>query len=160
MRKFFTTLGRKSTVSFLMFFSFLSLLVFSSGYIETKRIVTTGLSPEYTMHHTVTKQDTMYQGITVTGEPGITVTVQEIMEQEAMLPADHYTKPKPRTNPELELERPEKQPNPNAPDVSQWPPKTQEEKNTEPVQSDNPQTVGTSFLGMNISNSGFIPPDS
>jgi hypothetical protein len=160
MKSWNSPLGKRSRGSFLIVLSFLSVLIFSSGNLEIRKVVTSNLSPEYTLHSTVTKQDTMYQGTTVTGEPGITVTVQEIMEQEAMLPADHYTKPKPRTNPEFELERPEKQPNPNAPDVSQWPPKTQEEKNTEPVQSDNPQTVGTSFLGMNISNSGSIPPDS
>lgn len=118
------------------------------------------ISPEWTQFQTVSQQDSMTTGIPVQGEPGITVTVQEIMDEEAMLPADYYAKPKPRTNPEFEIEMPKKSPNPNAPETSQWPPKNQDQKNIEPNQTDNPQTIGTSFLGPKLSESGYIPPDS
>ena len=118
------------------------------------------ISPEWNQFQTVSLQDSVTTGIPVQGEPGITVTVQEIMNEEAMLPADYYSKPKPRTNPEFELERPEKSQNPDAPGTSQWPPKNEDQKNVEPNQTDNPQTIGTSFLGPRLSESGYIPPDS
>lgn len=118
------------------------------------------LSPEWNQFVTVSPQDTLTQGITVNLGPGITETVAEIMEREAMLPADHYTKPKPRTNPEFEMETPEKRQNPNAPEISQWPPQTENQKNVKPNEQDLPQTVGTNFSGIALSESGFIPPDT
>jgi PKD repeat protein len=48
--------------------------------------------------------------------------------------------------------------NPNAPAVSQWPvPSSPDSGNPSPLV---PQTVGTSFLGIQLSESGYIPPDS
>ena len=118
------------------------------------------ISPEWNQFQTVSIQDSVTTAFPINGEPGITMTVQEIMDQEAMLPADHYSKPKPRTNPEFELERKEKMQNPNAPDVSQWPLQSDDQKKVIQGETDAPQTVGTNFLGMNISSSGYIPPDS
>ncbi|HMQ69594.1 MAG TPA: hypothetical protein PKA90_11705 [Ignavibacteria bacterium] len=118
------------------------------------------ISPEWNQFQTVSLQDSLTTGTPVQGEPGITVTVQEIMNEEAMLPADYYAKPKPKTNPEFEIERPEKSQNPDAPGISQWPPRNEEQKNVQPEQTDNPQTIGTSFLGPKLSESGYIPPDS
>lgn len=77
-----------------------------------------------------------------------------------MLPADYYAKPKPRTNPEFEIEMPEKSQNPDAPQTLQWPLRNEDQKNTETNKKDNPQTIGTSFLDPKLSESGFISPDS
>lgn len=120
------------------------------------------ISPEWNQFSTVSRSDSLTQGITWTGELGITLTVDQIMEKEAMLPSDYYPKPNPERNRDLDEEDlPQKQQNPNAPDVSQWPPRNEEQKKSEPPQSDNPQTIGTSFVGPTISNSsGYIPPDS
>lgn len=46
---------------------------------------------------------------------------------------------------------------PSSPAVSQWPPVERFSNLSEPAI---PQTVGTSFLGAAVSESGFIPPDS
>lgn len=119
------------------------------------------ISPEWNQFHSVSMKDSLTQGVPVNLGPGITLTVDEIMKQEEMLPADYFPNPRPRTNKEFEIERQEKLVNPNAPDVSQWPPRNPDQISPEPQQTDNPQTVGASFLGQNISASaGYIPPDS
>ncbi len=119
------------------------------------------INPEWNQFQTVSLQDSLTEGTPWTGEPGITVTVAEIMEKEAMLPAPYYPKVKPRANPDIENEeRLEKQQNPNAPEVSQWPPRNQEQKDIHQNESDNPQTIGTSFLGPYLGNAGYVPPDS
>jgi len=160
----------KKTFSFLKteaktVFNFSLLLAFAAIFISadlTDQNTSSNkfISPEWNQFQTVSQQDSLTTGIPVQGEPGITVTVQEIMNDEAMLPSDYYAKPKPRTNPEFEIEMPEKSQNPNAPEYSQWPPKNEDQKSTEQIQTDNPQIIGTSFLGPKLSESGYIPPDS
>jgi hypothetical protein len=160
----------KKTFSFLKteaktVFNFSLLLAFAAIFISadlTDQNTSSNkfISPEWNQFQTVSQQDSLTTGIPVQGEPGITVTVQEIMNDEAMLPSDYYAKPKPRTNPEFEIEMPEKSQNPNAPESSQWPPKNEDQKSTEQIQTDNPQIIGTSFLGPKLSESGYIPPDS
>jgi hypothetical protein len=160
----------KKTFSFLKteaktVFNFSLLLAFAAIFISadlTDQNTSSNkfISPEWNQFQTVSQQDSLTTGIPVQGEPGITVTVQEIMNDEAMLPSDYYAKPKPRTNPEFEIEMPEKSQNPNAPESSQWPQKNEDQKSTEQIQTDNPQIIGTSFLGPKLSESGFIPPDS
>lgn len=119
------------------------------------------ISPEWNQFHSVSMKDSLTQGTPVNFGTGITLTVEEIMQKEAMLPKDYYPKVKPKSNPDIEEdEYPEIPPNPYSPDVSQWPPRNPDQKNTEPLQTDNPQTIGTSFLGPQLSEAGYIPPDS
>jgi len=117
-------------------------------------------SPEWLQNNSVSLKDSMIIGKPTECSPGITLTVDEIMQEEAMLPADYYAKPKPRTNPEFEIEPLPKQPNPEAPEASQWPPSNETSKGQPENQTDNPQTLGTSFLGLELSTSGALPPDS
>ena len=88
------------------------------------------------------------------GDYGVTETVADIMARE-------------RNNPQpigeireskIEFESPRKElpPNPGI-DVSQWPPS--ELPFYPPVEPMNPQTVGTSFLGIPLSEAGYLPPD-
>lgn len=139
-----------------------SIFFFSANFIENSgsNFNAKVISPEWNQFHTVSQKDSLTVGIPVQGEPGITESVQQIMDREAMLPADHYSKPKPRTNPEFEIERTDKEQNPNSPESSQWPLLNSDQQETESGQTDNPQTIGTSFLGPDISVSGYIPPDS
>ena len=119
------------------------------------------ISPEWNQFHSVSMKDSLTQGVPVNFGPGITLTVDEIMQKEAMFPKDYYPKVKPKSNPDIEEdEYPEVPPNPNSPDVSQWPPRNPDQKSTQPQQTDNPQTIGTSFLGPQLSEAGYIPPDS
>ena len=60
------------------------------------------------------------------------------------------------THEEFEFDEP-KADNPDAPAVSQWPPAAGA-PSREAILS--PQTVGTSFKGIGISESGYIPPDT
>ena len=119
------------------------------------------ISPEWNQFHTVSQQESFIQGVPWTGEPGITLTVDEIMQKEAVLPKDFYPKIKPKSNPDIEEgEFPEVPADPNSLNVSQWPPRNADEKNIQPGETDNPQTIGTTFLGVQVSEAGYIPPDS
>lgn len=130
----------------------------SAGMTEQNRYSSSSLSPEWNQFATVSQQDSLTVGTPVQGEPGITETVQEIMEREAKLPADQYPKAAPRANPNIKVE-PQSQ-NPNSPESSQWPLPEGDQKNVQPNQTDNPQTVGTTFLAINVAESGYIPPDT
>jgi|GEM_PF-1683316 len=122
------------------------------------------ISPEWNQFQTVSKQDSGTVGVPVDLGPGITETVAEIMERENMLPKGHYTVLKPIENKENE-ENNEANENliqsPDSPPVSSWPPRSEDQIKQEQNQTDNPQTVGTSFLGVQFSESGgYVPPDS
>ena len=96
-------------------------------------------------------------GVPWTGQPGITETVAEIMARERLAPKVAASGPRP-SKPEIEYRR--VQPlrhNPAAPAVPRWPMVGSKFAAPQPY---NPQTVGTSFLGAQLSESGFIPPDS
>jgi hypothetical protein len=94
-------------------------------------------------------------GVVWHGEPGITETVTDIMEREKLAP---LIPARPReTRPEHVPAGLERLQNEAAPAVSQWPPAGISYRPSEPLF---PQTVGTSFLGAQVSESGFIPPDS
>ena len=106
------------------------------------------------------------------GERGITETVDQIMRRDS-----HETPWDPREGVRATREReypdrgglPE---DPNAPNASQWPPISGLQGGsglpavapTTPGGHtggpNNPQTVSTSFLGVQLSESGFIPPDT
>ena len=90
---------------------------------------------------------------------GVTETVAEIMERDARLPKGVLAI---RTRPEPESEH-EKRPTPDAPAVSHWPLAEGEVGDEFPIRGpspDLPQTVGTNFLAIQLSEAGFIPPDS
>jgi uncharacterized repeat protein (TIGR01451 family) len=98
-------------------------------------------------------------GVPWTGSPGVTETVADIMERERLAPPRPFALSQVReTHPEIDLRKllPPRQPRP-APAVSQWPPTAITRSLPTPY---TPQTVGTSFLGARLSESGFIPPDS
>jgi hypothetical protein len=94
-------------------------------------------------------------GTTLTGEKGITRTVDEIMAQEHVVPFTHY-----RLQREHEAHL-HKVNNPDAPAVSSYPPYPQEQKRGgggEEVQAT--QTIGTSWRGVTLATSGgWLPPD-
>jgi uncharacterized repeat protein (TIGR01451 family) len=96
-------------------------------------------------------------GVPWTGQSGITETVAEIMARERLAPKVDATRPRP-SKPEVEFrrEQPLRQ-NPSAPAMPRWPMIGPRLVAPRPY---NPQTVGTSFLGAQLSESGFIPPDS
>ena len=96
-------------------------------------------------------------GVPWTGAPGVTQTVGEIMERDRRAPPvtpGQAREPKSR---EFDMKRLARRHDPAAPAVSQWPPLESFSSVPEPAI---PQTVGTSFLGAQVSESGFIPPDS
>ena len=96
-------------------------------------------------------------GVPWTGERGITETVAQIMEREETLRRSNASHPR-VTKPWLDYSsvRP-KAGNPGALLVSQWPPIGVSATDIGPH---SPQTVGTSFTGVLLSESGYIPPDS
>jgi hypothetical protein len=113
-----------------------------------------------TLPVTVDPQETM--GTPWYGEPGITETVDDIMARSRI--HDAFIGPRWRAQIEpQERERDKLPQNPDAPAVSKWPPgdpasEPQLEGAVTPL---NPQTVGTSFLGVQISDTpGWVPPDS
>ena len=94
-------------------------------------------------------------GVPWTGPAGVTETVDQIMERQRRAPRP----PRPReVSPEVDLRAllPPRQSVP-APAVSQWPPLAR----AVPTRPYNPQAIGTSFLGIQLSDTAFaIPPDS
>ncbi len=101
-----------------------------------------------------------------TGMKGVTETVDEIMQRDAMLPPDRRS---PQRIQVRDAETPDhpKLVNPLAPAVSQWPPAAPTSKAREgqghgghssPPYS--PQTIGTNFLGIVVAEGGFVPPDT
>ena len=89
------------------------------------------------------------------GEYGVTETVADIMERERNNPTSFYGEPIFRE--EFESPRKNLPPTPGL-DVSQWP--LSDIPFYPPVEPLNPQTVGVSFLGTQISEGpGYIPPD-
>jgi len=89
---------------------------------------------------------------------GITETVDEIMQRETDNPF-HYNGEPEETREDNEFPHPLKMPNPNAPEISQWPPSSEDNNNPKINEHDNPQTVGVTFAGPQVSEAGFIPPD-
>ena len=88
------------------------------------------------------------------GQYGITETIADIMERERNNPRafiDYRESKQEFRSPRRDLP-----PTPGL-DVFQWP--VTEHINPPPIVLQNPQTIGTSFLGAQISESGFIPPD-
>ena len=109
-----------------------------------------------------TLSDGSIVGVPVTGARGVTETVAQIMARQRAADAIAAANPgavTPRlTKPWLDYTAvPGKRANPDAPAVSQWPPAPAGAAVVGPF---NPQTVGTSFLGVQLSESGYIPPDS
>jgi hypothetical protein len=97
------------------------------------------------------------QGETWAGAPGITETVDEIMTREARAPkvpaGTLIERPEPRYPDRRGLPD-----NPAAPAVSRWPPRAGVGTSLVPY---SPQSVGpANFLAVDLSMSGFIPPDS
>jgi len=101
-------------------------------------------------------------GVPVTLGLGITETVDQMMERERQSPPLLLRIPR-ATHPELEQDLELKE-DPNAPPpLSHWPPIEQSllGAGAGPVGPPNlPQTVGTSFKGIGLNESGAIPPDS
>lgn len=95
------------------------------------------------------------------GNIGFPETVEQIMERDRLLP------PQDNTINENDLEerlnypdRRNLQQNPDAKEESSYPPLTNGQKHHQQNTSDNPQTVSTSFTGITVSESGFIPADN
>lgn len=95
-------------------------------------------------------------GVPWTGERGITETVAQIMERERNAPPVDASRPR-ETKPWLDYSSVPPKASPDAPVVAQWPPAPAVIGLRAPL---NPQTVGTSFKGVGVSKSGYIPPDS
>jgi len=96
-------------------------------------------------------------GVPWTGEPGITETVAEIMARERLAPKVAAGRPRATKN-EIDLRKllpPRRAPGGMA--VPRWPMLGRALAAPRPF---NPQAVGTTFLGIQLSEAGFIPPDS
>jgi hypothetical protein len=96
-------------------------------------------------------------GNSFTGAPGITETVDELMDRERQTPTEPATDLKAKE--EFEVEREFLEENPEAPAVSQWPPA---EENFGPNEVLSPQTIGTNFQTVTLTGlteSASIPPD-
>src|SRR5437773_2966927 len=92
------------------------------------------------------------EGVPWAGQPGITETVAEIMARERLAPKAAVTRPRP-TKPEIELRKllpPRRNPAGPSAAVSRWP--ILDRALAAPLPY-NPQTVGTSFLGAQLSES-------
>jgi hypothetical protein len=96
-------------------------------------------------------------GMPWNGARGITETVGDIAAREKAQPVLKAQGLRPRKE---EFELPEKtQDNPLAPAVSQWPPLSEQQKLNKFLRTMAPQSVGVNFLGVQSSESGYIPPD-
>jgi hypothetical protein len=97
-------------------------------------------------------------GQTITGGAMATETVADIMARDALLPAVSMPL---RAMPEHAFDH-EKEPNPEAPDVAQWPPARGVKAGEARAQADEraPQPLGVDFQAIQASEAGFIPPDS
>ena len=97
-----------------------------------------------------------------TGPAGYTESMDEIMARARE--ADAFVGPRfvrDQIEP-AERDREDLPPNPAAPSISAWPPTGGQVAEQEPVAPAplNPQTVGTNFLGAQLSDSFYIPPDT
>lgn len=99
-------------------------------------------------------------GVPVTLEAGIVETVDKIMERERLSPPEVWAVPR-ETHHEMDLDEELKE-DPNAPPpMSHWPPIPEMlSSSAVPGVPNLPQTVGTSFKGVGLSESGYIPPDT
>lgn len=91
-------------------------------------------------------------GVQKTGEAGKRETTQEIMDRQAVTPS----RPRP-VRPEREVERYPKA-NPAAPAASRWPADAPTERG-EAIEAA-PQTVGVTFDGPTLTDTGAFPPDT
>jgi hypothetical protein len=92
------------------------------------------------------------------GKNGIKESVNKIMDREYKHP---FVFRGPReTKEESEVFQHPKSQNPVAPETSEWPPLDRNNIYNQNKKSYNPQTVGVSFDGPQLSESGFIPPDN
>ena len=90
---------------------------------------------------------------------GITETIDQIMQRERDNPFQYNGEPE-ETREDNDVPHAMKRPNPNSPDISQWPlSNTEDNINPKNIEHNSPQTVGVTFAGPKLSESGFIPPD-
>ena len=100
------------------------------------------------------------------GEKGITETVAEIMARAQRNGDSEAWDGKLHMIEEFEVERDDLSQDPNSPSVPMWPMPTGDAKKATPVLAQTPggpnlpQTVGASFLATQLSESGFVPPDT
>lgn len=96
-------------------------------------------------------------GVPWSGSHGLTETVDQIMAREKQHPfvLSGVREPKP----EPTAPQPIKQDNPAAPQVARWPLSLLPPRTGQILGPFAPQTVGTSFLGAQVSESGYVPPD-
>ena len=99
----------------------------------------------------------VYIGTPWTGEPGITETVAEIVER-ARAEEEQATQT-PRVRKPVGVKTEPKQENPDASALPQWPPLSEVEAERAEAPS-TAFTVSTNFLGVRLSESGAIPPDT
>jgi len=107
-------------------------------------------------------------GLPWNGEKGVTESIRDITDRQNV--ADRLASPESlRTDRRGQTDRTKLKDNPNAPKVSKWPPDSFSSLEDEVVainevktdtQPQLPQTAGVSFVGVTLSESGFIPPDS
>jgi len=96
------------------------------------------------------------------GNPGVTETVAEIMARDtSFIPLDGTRTGGKERHPRLFADRKHLGQNPDSPAVAQWPAAPEAGgRGGEPVGPNTPQTPGVSFLAAQLSESGFIPPDT
>ena len=101
-------------------------------------------------------------GVPWNGGPGVTETVAAIMARDKNLPVQSGMKPRQTDAGRLLPNRKNLRPNPQSPRVSQWPPRDAVSAAGLAAVSNPlaPQVAGVSFLGGQLSESGFVPPDT
>ena len=97
-------------------------------------------------------------GVPWHGKKGFSETIEEIMNREGEHPFV-YTGPHEPKEESEEFNHVKSQ-NPDAPNVTRWPSTGEDNIVPNNKQRENPQTIGTSFDGPQLSESGFIPPDN
>ena len=113
-------------------------------------------APEANLPPALVNQNGEIVGIPWTGKPGVSETVEQIMAREKQHRQYEWSELR-ETRPEPRVPKHEKSENPNAPSISRWPSLTNLPPSAGPIL--NPQTIGTTFLANQSSESGFIPPD-
>jgi hypothetical protein len=98
-----------------------------------------------------------FKGVPWTGQPGVTVTVAELMAREANAPRVEGA-PRERRHEQSEREFDKWRKNPDAPAVSQWP--ADDGRAVASASSKVAFNITNNWLGPTVSESGFIPPDS
>ena len=135
-----------------------TLVYISRTFPKMNHIVSTSLAGLLLVCiHPVFAQETT--GIPWTGEPGVTVTVGELMRRQAAQPVGPPVQRRPRLRQDRD-HLPQNPGSPVSPGNSARGPFASNEPAAPQAGTLAPQTVGVNFLAVTLAQAGFVPPDT